>query len=126
MLKNSSRTADLLDLREQHIPRGIASTHPIFIARAQGAQLCDIDGREYIDFAAGIGVLNIGHNHPKVIRMVQAQLERFTHTCFQVAMYEPYLRLAERLNKLAPGDAPKKTIFLTTGAEAVENVIKIA
>jgi 4-aminobutyrate aminotransferase/(S)-3-amino-2-methylpropionate transaminase len=126
MRDHPSRTADLLALREKHIPRGIASTHPIFLARAQGALLWDIDEREYIDFAAGIGVLNVGHNHPKVIRTVQAQLERLTHTCFQVAMYEPYLRLAERLNQLAPGEAPKKTIFLTTGAEAVENAIKIA
>lgn len=126
MHDTSSRTVDLLALREKHIPRGIASTHPIFIARAQGAKLCDIDEREYIDFAAGIGVLNVGHNHPKVIRTVQAQLEYLTHTSFQVAMYEPYLRLAERLNRLAPGEAPKKTIFLTTGAEAVENAIKIA
>jgi 4-aminobutyrate aminotransferase/(S)-3-amino-2-methylpropionate transaminase len=100
--------------------------HPIFIAQAQGAQLWDVDGKEYIDFAGGIGVMNVGHSHPKVTQAVQAQLERFTHTCFQVAMYEPYLRLAERLNGLAPGDAPKKTIFLTTGVEAVENAIKIA
>lgn len=126
MPDNSSRTANLLDLRQQHIPRGIASVHPIFIARAQGAQMWDIDGREYIDFTTGIGVLNIGHNHPKVIKAVQAQLECLTHTCFQVAMYEPYLRLAERLNGLAPGDAPKKTLFLTSGVEAVENAIKIA
>ena len=74
MRDHLSRTADLLALREKHIPRGIASTHPIFLARAQGAQLWDIDEREYIDFAAGIGVLNVGHNHPKVIRTVQAQL----------------------------------------------------
>ncbi len=126
MLDNLSPAANLLDLREQHIPRGIASAHPIFIARAQGAQVWDIDGREYIDFAAGIGVLNVGHNHPKVIQAVQAQLECLTHTCFQVAMYEPYVRLAERLNALAPGDMPKKTLFLTTGVEAVENAIKIA
>ncbi len=126
MLDNPSPTTNLLHLREQHIPRGIASTHPIFIARAQGAQLWDIDGREYIDFTTGIGVLNIGHNHPKVTQAVQTQLECLTHTCFQVAMYEPYLRLAERLNGLAPGDTPKKTLFLTSGAEAVENAIKIA
>jgi 4-aminobutyrate aminotransferase/(S)-3-amino-2-methylpropionate transaminase len=126
MLKNQSRTASLLQLRSQHVPRGVSNMHPIFTARAQGAQLWDIDGNEYIDFASGISVLNVGHNHPKVIQAVQAQLERFTHTCFQVTMYEPYIRLAERLNNLAPGDAPKKTIFLTTGAEAIENAIKIA
>src|SRR5579884_235052 len=120
------RTTKLLQLREKHVPRGIANAHPLFIAQAQGVQLRDIDGNEYIDFAGGIGVLNVGHNHPKVVQAVQAQLERYTHTCFQVAMYEPYIRLAERLNTLAPGDDPKKTIFLTTGAEAVENAIKIA
>lgn len=126
MLKNQSRTPTLLQLRSQHVPRGVSNMHPIFIAQAQGAQLWDIDGNEYIDFAGGIGVLNVGHSHPKVTQAVQAQLERFSHTCFQVAMYEPYLRLAERLNSLAPGDEPKKTIFLTTGAEAVENAVKIA
>jgi 4-aminobutyrate aminotransferase / (S)-3-amino-2-methylpropionate transaminase / 5-aminovalerate transaminase len=126
MLKHQSRTPTLLQLRAQHVPRGVSTMHPIFIARAQGAQLWDIDGNEYIDFAGGIGVMNVGHSHPKVLQAVQAQLERFTHTCFQVTMYESYLRLAERLNSLAPGDAPKKTIFLTTGAEAVENAIKIA
>lgn len=126
MLKNQSRTASLLQLRSQHVPRGVSNMHPIFTARAQGAQLWDIDGNEYIDFASGISVLNVGHNHPKVIQAVQAQLERFTHTCFQVTMYEPYIRLAERLNSLAPGEAPKKTIFLTSGAEAIENAIKIA
>lgn len=126
MLKNQSRTASLLQLRSQHVPRGVSNMHPIFTARAQGAQLWDIDGNEYIDFASGISVMNVGHNHPKVIQAVQAQLERFTHTCFQVTMYEPYIRLAERLNSLAPGEAPKKTIFLTSGAEAIENAIKIA
>ncbi len=126
MLKNQSRTASLLQLRSQHVPRGVSNMHPIFTARAQGAQLWDIDGNEYIDFASGISVLNVGHNHPKVIQAVQAQLERFTHTCFQVTMYEPYIRLAERLNSLAPGEAPKKTLFLTSGAEAIENAIKIA
>ncbi len=126
MLKNQSRTPTLLQLRTQHVPRGVTNMHPIFIAQAQGAQLWDIDGNEYIDFAGGIGVMNVGHSQPKVLQAVQAQLERFTHTCFQVAMYESYLRLAERLNSLAPGDDPKKTIFLTTGAEAVENAIKIA
>ncbi len=86
----------------------------------------DIDGNEYIDFVGGIGVLNVGHNHPGVVQAIQAQQERLIHTCFQVAMYESYLQLAERLNLMAPGDAPKKTILLTTGAEAVENAIKIA
>lgn len=126
MLSNQSRTAALQELRTQQVPRGVSNAHPIFAAHAQGARLWDIDGNEYVDFVGGIGVLNVGHNHPKVVQAVQAQLERFTHTCFQVVMYEPYLRLAERLNQLAPGDDPKKTIFLTTGSEAVENAVKIA
>lgn len=126
MLKEQSRTETLLQLRRDQVPRGVANTHPIFAARAQGAQLWDIDGNEYIDFVGGIGVLNVGHSHPKVIQAVQAQLERLTHSCFQVAMYESYVRLAERLNALVPGAGAKKTILLTTGAEAVENAIKIA
>ena len=126
MISNQSRTAALLRAREDNVPRGVGNAHPIFAARAQGAQLWDIDGNEYIDFAGGIGVMNIGHSHPRVVQAVQAQLERFTHTCFQVVMYDTYVRLAERLNQLAPGAFPKKTIFLTTGAEAVENAVKIA
>jgi 4-aminobutyrate aminotransferase/(S)-3-amino-2-methylpropionate transaminase len=85
-----------------------------------------VDGREYLDFAGGIGVMNVGHGHPRVLQAVRAQLERFTHACFQVTPYETYVRLAERLSALAPGSFPKKTIFLTTGAEAVENAVKIA
>jgi 4-aminobutyrate aminotransferase/(S)-3-amino-2-methylpropionate transaminase len=126
MISNQSRTAALLRARQDNVPRGVGNTHPIFAARAQGAQLWDIDGNEYVDFAGGIGVMNIGHSHPRVLQAVQAQLERFTHTCFQVVMYDTYVRLAERLNQLAPGAFPKKTIFLTTGAEAVENAVKIA
>src|SRR5215472_18338009 len=93
MLENQSRTPTLLQLRTQHVPRGVSNMHPIFIARAQGAQLWDIDGNEYIDFAGGIGVMNVGHSHPRVVEAVQAQLERFTHTCFQVVMYDTYVRL---------------------------------
>jgi 4-aminobutyrate aminotransferase/(S)-3-amino-2-methylpropionate transaminase len=126
MISEQTRTDGLLQLRTQHVPRGVGNAHPIFAARAEGARLWDVDGREYLDFVGGIGVLNVGHSHPRVVQAVQAQLDRFTHTCFQVAMYESYIRLAERLNALAPGDEPKKTIFLTTGAEAVENAIKIA
>jgi len=85
-----------------------------------------VDGKEYLDFAGGIGVMNVGHGHPRVLQAVRAQLERFTHVCFQVTPYEAYVRLAERLAKLAPGDFSKKTLFLTTGAEAVENAVKIA
>lgn len=126
MTRAESRTGHLLDLRAKHVPRGVSNAHPIFAARAQGAKIWDVDGKEYLDFVGGIGVQNIGHSHPRVVQAVQAQLERYSHTCFQVTMYEPYVKLAERLNNLAPGDFEKKTIFLTTGAEAVENAVKIA
>lgn len=126
MTRAESRTGHLLDLRAKHVPRGVSNAHPIFAARAQGARIWDVDGKEYLDFVGGIGVQNIGHSHPRVVQAVQAQLERYSHTCFQVTMYEPYVKLAERLNNLAPGDFEKKTIFLTTGAEAVENAVKIA
>jgi 4-aminobutyrate aminotransferase/(S)-3-amino-2-methylpropionate transaminase len=100
--------------------------HPLFAARAANAEVWDVEGKRYIDFAGGIAVLNTGHCHPKVMAAVAAQMQRFTHTCFQVMPYESYVALAERLNALAPGEQSKKTLFLTTGAEAVENAIKIA
>jgi 4-aminobutyrate aminotransferase/(S)-3-amino-2-methylpropionate transaminase len=121
-----SRTPELLKLRDQHIPRGMSNAHPIFAVRGEGARLWDVDGHEYIDFVGGIGVLNVGHNHPLVVQAVKAQLEQLTHTCFQVAMYEPYVRLAEKMNHATPGDFAKKTIFFTSGAEATENAVKIA
>jgi len=108
------------------IPRGVSVPIPILAHHASGAEVWDADGRRYIDFAGGIAVLNVGHRHPRVIAAVQAQLEAFTHTCFGVMPYEPYIKLAERMNQLAPIAAPTKTIFLTTGAEAVENAVKIA
>jgi len=116
----------LLERRNRAIPRGLANVHPLFVARARGARLWDVDGREYLDFMGGIGVLAVGHNHPRVVRAVQEQLERVSHTCFQAAMYEPYVRVAERLGSLMPGAFPKKALLLSTGAEAVENAIKIA
>ena len=118
--------AELQKLRETAVPRGVASLLPVFTARAGNAELWDVDGKRYVDFAAGIAVLNTGHLHPAVKAAVAAQLEKFSHTCFQVTQYESYVRLADRLNRLAPGPTPKKTIFLTTGAEAVENAVKIA
>jgi 4-aminobutyrate aminotransferase/(S)-3-amino-2-methylpropionate transaminase len=108
------------------VPRGISIATPLFAARAENAELWDVEGRRYIDFAGGIAVQNIGHRHPRVLAAVRNQLEAFTHTCFQVTPYEVYVRLAERLNRLAPGSAAKKTIILTTGAEAIENAVKIA
>lgn len=112
--------------RSAAVPRGVATAMPFFAARAENAELWDEEGKRYIDFAGGIAVLNTGHRHPDVMKAVDAQLEKFTHTAFQVVGYAPYIELAERLNKIAPGKDPKKTIFFTTGAEALENAVKIA
>jgi 4-aminobutyrate aminotransferase/(S)-3-amino-2-methylpropionate transaminase len=112
--------------REQAVPRGVATQLPVFAAKAENAVITDVEGRRYIDFGAGIAVVNTGHMHPKVKAAVAAQLENFSHTCFQVTPYESYIRLAERLNEKVPTRGPRKTIFLTTGAEAIENAVKIA
>jgi 4-aminobutyrate aminotransferase/(S)-3-amino-2-methylpropionate transaminase len=117
---------ELLAIREAEIPRGVGTQTNVFADKARNAELWDVEGNRYIDLAAGIAVVNTGHNHPHVIAAVKAQLERFSHTCFQVAPYDVYVQLAKRLNRAAPGDTPKKTIFLTTGVEAVENAVKIA
>jgi len=117
---------ELHQRRQAAIPRGIANSLAVYAARASNAEIWDAAGRRYIDFAAGIAVLNVGHRHPRVVAAVARQLEELTHACFQVMPYEPYVRLAERLNALAPGATPKKSLFFTTGAEAVENAIKIA
>lgn len=117
---------ELMARRESAVPRGVGHAHPIFAAHADNAELWDVEGKRYIDFAGGIAVLNTGHRHPKVMAAVAKQMEHFTHTCFQVAPYESYIALAERLNALAPINGPAKTIFFTTGSEALENAIKIA
>lgn len=116
----------MTDRKNAAISRGVGMTTQIYADRAENAEIWDKDGNRYIDFAAGIAVVNTGHRHPKVMAAVKAQLDRFTHTCHQVVPYENYVELAERLNTLLPGDFPKKTIFATTGAEAVENAVKIA
>ena len=121
-----SRQAEYLALRDRHVPKGASHATPAFIKEARGAVMIDVDGRELIDFAGGIGVMNVGHSHPKVVAAIQDQAAKFTHTCFHVAMYEPYVDLAARLNDLSPGDFHKKTMFANSGAEAVENAIKIA
>src|SRR5690606_30604897 len=115
-----------LKRRADAVPRGISSATPVFATSAENAELWDVDGRRYLDFAGGIGVLATGHRHPRVIAAVREQLERFTHTSFQVVQYEQYVQLAERLNSLAPISWPTRTLLVTTGAEAVENAIKIA
>ncbi|MTH62820.1 4-aminobutyrate--2-oxoglutarate transaminase [Paracoccus shanxieyensis] len=116
----------LTDRKNAAISRGVGMTTQIYADRAENAEIWDKDGQRYIDFAAGIAVVNTGHRHPRVIQAVKDQLDRFTHTCHQVVPYENYVALAERLNDLVPGDGPKKTAFYTTGAEAVENAVKIA
>lgn len=118
--------ADLIARREAAVPRGVASAAPIYAKYAENAELWDVEGNRFIDFAGGIAVLNTGHRHPAVVAAAKAQEDHYTHTSFQVVPYEPYIALAEKLNALAPGDHPKKTLLVTTGAEAVENAVKIA
>ncbi|TGS10956.1 4-aminobutyrate--2-oxoglutarate transaminase [Mesorhizobium sp. M2E.F.Ca.ET.209.01.1.1] len=121
-MKNSA----ISERKNQSISRGVGMTTQIYADRAENSEIWDVEGRRYIDFSSGIAVVNTGHRHPKVIEAVKAQLDRFTHTCHQVVPYESYVRLAERLNGMLPGKFDKKTVFVTTGAEAVENAIKIA
>src|SRR4051794_13554167 len=121
-----SRNADLHERRVAAVPRGVGNSLAVYAERAQNAELWDVEGRRFVDFASGIAVVNTGHLHPHVKAAMARQLEKLTHACFQVTPYESYIALAEALNKLAPGPTPKKTIFLSTGAEAVENAIKIA
>lgn len=116
----------LVARRQAAVARGVSMVHPVFIERAENALLWDGEGRRYVDFAGGIGVLNTGHRHRRVMEAVRAQLDKVTHTCFQITPYEPYVALCEKLNALAPGPGPKKTVLMSTGAEAVENAIKIA
>lgn len=118
--------AQLMARRRAAMPTGLGQTYEVFAARAEGAEVWDVEGRRYIDFAGGIAVLNTGHRHPKIVEAVKAQLDQYHHTCFQVLAYEPYVELAERLIAKTPGNFPKKAYFLSTGAEAVENAIKIA
>ncbi|MBB4011006.1 4-aminobutyrate--2-oxoglutarate transaminase [Niveibacterium umoris] len=123
---NMASNKELHERRLAATPRGIAVGNSFFIDRAENAELWDVEGRRYIDFGGGIAVLNTGHRHPKVMAAVAEQLERFTHSCYQVVPYESYVTLAEKINQLTPGTHAKKTAFFSTGAEAVENVVKIA
>lgn len=120
------KSKELLELRQKYVPRGISYSTQIFVEDAKGAVITDVDGNEFIDFAGGIGVINVGHCHEKVVKAAKEQIDRFIHTSFNVAQYEPYVRLAEKLAEVTPGDFPKKTMFANSGAEAVENAIKIA
>jgi len=116
----------LLTERNRHIPQGPFNTHPIFAETAKGAIIKDVEGKEYIDFAGGIGVNNVGHCNEEVLKAVRDQMQKYIHTCFHVVMYEPYVELAKRLNQLTPGNFPKKTMFVNSGAEGVENAVKVA
>jgi len=120
------KSRELMARRQEFVARGVASTMNVFAAKADGAIIEDVDGNQYIDFAGGIGTMNIGHSRSEVTKAIAEQATKFTHTCFSVMMYEPYIELAERLVKLTPGEFPKKAIFFNSGAEAVENAVKIA
>ncbi len=120
------KNAEVAKRRDAAISRGVGMMTQIYVQKAENSEIWDIEGNRYIDFAAGIAVVNTGHRHPRVIEAVKAQLDGFTHTCHQVIPYENYIALAERLNAAVPGDYAKKTVFVTTGAEAVENAVKIA
>ena len=120
------KSREWFERRSAAVPQGVFNTHPIVTARASGAIIEDVDGNRLLDLATGISVLNVGHTSPEVVAAAQRQLELDTHSCFHVTANEPYIELAERLNALAPGDAPKKTMFANSGAEAVENAVKIA
>jgi 4-aminobutyrate aminotransferase / (S)-3-amino-2-methylpropionate transaminase / 5-aminovalerate transaminase len=123
-LKGSTQV--LLERRAKAVARGAGMAAPVFAHKAENAEIWDVEGRRFIDFAGGIAVLNAGHRNPIVMKRVQEQLDSFTHTCFTIMPYEPFVALAEKLNALAPISGEKKSMFVTTGAEAVENAVKIA
>lgn len=120
------KSRELMARRQKYVPRGVSSTMSVFAAKAEGAIIEDVDGNRYIDFAGGIGTMNIGHSRPEVVQAIAEQAAKFTHTCFAVMMYEPYIALAERIVNVTPGEFPKKAAFFNSGAEAVENAVKIA
>jgi 4-aminobutyrate aminotransferase/(S)-3-amino-2-methylpropionate transaminase len=126
MIMEKRTNQELMALRQEHVPPGPFNITPIFVKRAKGAIIEDVEGRRYIDFAGGIGVENVGHCAEQVVSAIKEQAEQFIHTCFHVAMYEPYIELARRMNEITPGDFAKKTMFVNSGAEAVENGVKIA
>ncbi|MCP4021236.1 MAG: 4-aminobutyrate--2-oxoglutarate transaminase [Desulfobacteraceae bacterium] len=125
-MTDNKKTKELNGLRDKNMAKGFASARSICVQKAEGATIWDMDGREYIDFAGGIAVMNVGHSHPDVVAAVKNQADKFMHTCFMVLPYESPVRLAQKLNTLVPGESPKKTMFVNSGAEAVENAVKIA
>lgn len=122
----ASQTEVWTQRRQAAVPQGVANVSPVVLEHAEGAILRDVDGKEYIDFAGGIGVNNVGHRHPKVVQALHDQVDKYLHPCFHVAMYAPYIELAEKLNQMVPCKGPCKTMFANSGAEAVENAVKIA
>jgi 4-aminobutyrate aminotransferase/(S)-3-amino-2-methylpropionate transaminase len=123
---HTATNSELLERRSASVPRGVSGAHPIFIDHASGAKVWDVEGRAYYDFVGGIGVLNAGHVNPTIVEAIVRQAALYTHLCFQVTSYEPYVAVAERLNALAPGNWQKKTLLVSSGAEATENAVKIA
>lgn len=125
-MKSSQTNAALQELRSRVIAKGTVSATDRYIASAKGAVVVDVEGREYLDFGGGIAVMNVGHSHPKVVKAIKDQAEKFTHTCFMVSPYDSAVRLADKLCRAVPGDSPKAAMFANSGAEAVENAVKIA
>ena len=123
---DTTSNAEWQERKTAAFARGMGNAAAVYVERASNAEIWDVEGNRYVDFGTGIAVCNTGHSHPAVVAAVKEQVERFSHTCVMVTPYDSAVRLAERLNELAPGPTPKKTIFVTTGAEAVENTIKIA
>lgn len=121
-----THTIALLDRRKQFIPKGVGNNTPIFVSKAEGSLIYDVDGNTFLDFAGAIGTMNVGHCPVEVVEAIKKQADQYIHTCFHVAMYEPYIQLAEKLAEITPGSFAKKTMFLNSGAEAVENAVKIA
>ena len=120
------KSREWMQRRQAAVARGVSHATRIFAARAEGASIEDVDGNRFLDFAGGIGVVNVGHRAPAVVDAIRKQLDAFVHTCFSVAPYGKYVELAEKLNSLVPGTFPKKTILVNSGAEAIENAVKIA
>ena len=125
-MSTAATNQSIQELRAKVIPAGHASGTTCYVESAQGAIIRDVEGNEYIDFAGGIAVMNVGHSHPRVVAAVKEQAERFMHTCFMVTPYEPAVKLADKLCEITPGDFDKKVLFINSGAEAVENAVKIA
>ena len=120
------KSNELMKLRDKYVPKAVYNVTPIFVAESEGAVMKDVDGNEYIDFVSGISSLNVGHRNPEVMKAVKEQLEKYLHLCFHVTSYEPYVRLAEKLATIAPGNFEKKVVLVNSGAEAVENAVKVA